>query len=154
MSSNGDNELAYEYPAGAIADSPVPFSQEHSVNTPVSVPIPIINFTTMRPLNTAAPVFSPRPVTASSSTSNVAAMFRGLRVHTPTPLTPDGQHAARQINKTFAVSLTPAKRRGGQASPSLESGTIAQSEATLGAATTMTNRQQANSNGSATTLDL
>jgi hypothetical protein len=59
MSSNGDNELAYEYPAGAIADSPVPFWQEHSVNTPVSVPIPIIDFTTMQPLNTAAPVFSP-----------------------------------------------------------------------------------------------
>jgi hypothetical protein len=154
MSSNGDNELAYEYPAGAIADSPVPFSQEHSINTPVSVPIPIINFTTMQPLNTAAPVFSPRPVTVSSSTSNIAAMFRGLRVHTPTPLTPDGQHAACQINETFAVSLTPAERRGGQASPSLESGTIARSEATLGAATTTTNQQQANSNGSATTLDL
>jgi hypothetical protein len=66
-------------------------------------------------------------------------MFRGLRVHTPAPLTPDGQHAARQINEVFVVSLTPAERRRGQASPSLEPGATARSEATLGAATTTTN---------------
>jgi hypothetical protein len=35
MSSDGNDELAYEYPAGAIANSPIPFSQEHPVNTPV-----------------------------------------------------------------------------------------------------------------------
>jgi hypothetical protein len=110
MSSNGDNELASEYPAGAIADSPVPFSQEYPVNTPVSVPIPIVDFTTMQPLDAAAPIFSPRPVTASSLASNVAAMFRGLRIHTPAPLTPDSQHAACQINEMFAVSFTPAER--------------------------------------------
>jgi hypothetical protein len=89
MSSDGNNELAYEYPAGAIADSPIPFSQENTINTPVSVPIPIVDFTTMQPLNAVAPIFSPRPVTASSSASDVTAMFRGLRVHTPAPLTPD-----------------------------------------------------------------
>jgi hypothetical protein len=50
MSSNGDNNFAQEYPAGAIADSPVPFSQEHPINTPVTVPIPIVNFTTLQPL--------------------------------------------------------------------------------------------------------
>jgi hypothetical protein len=154
MSSNSNNELAYKYPTGAIADSPVPFSQEHPINTPVSVPIPIIDFTTMQPLDTAAPIFSPRPVTASSSASDVAAMFRGLRVHTPAPLTPDSQRAACQINETFVVSLTPAERRGGQASPGLESGAATRPEATLGAATTTTNRQRANSNGSATTSDL
>jgi hypothetical protein len=154
MSSNGDNELAYEYPTGAIADSPVPFSQEHPVNTPVSVPVPIVDFTTMQPLDAAAPVFSPRPVTASSSASDIAAMFRGLHVHTPAPLTPDGQRAARQIDEMFVVLLTPAERRGGQASLSLEPGATARSEATLGAATTTANRQQANSNGSATASDL
>jgi hypothetical protein len=37
MSSDGNNDLAQEYPAGAIADSPVPFSQELPVNTPVTV---------------------------------------------------------------------------------------------------------------------
>jgi hypothetical protein len=43
MSSDRNNELVYEYPAGAIADSPVPFSQEHPINTPVAVqsPVPI-----------------------------------------------------------------------------------------------------------------
>jgi hypothetical protein len=154
VTSNGNNELAYEYPAGAIADSPVPFSQEHPVNTPVSVPVPIIDFTTMQPLDAAAPIFSPRPVTASSLASDVAAMFRGLHVHTPAPLTPDGQRAACQINEMFVVLLTPAERRGGQASLSLEPGATARSEATLGAATTTANQQRANSNGSATASDL
>jgi hypothetical protein len=154
MSSDGNDDLAHEYPAGAVADSPVPLSQEYPVNTPVSVPIPIVDFTTMQPLNITAPVFSPRPVTASSSSSDVAAMFRGLRVHTPAPLTPDGQRAARQANETFAVSFTPAKGRGDQASLSLESGAADRSEATLGAATTTTNRHRANSNGSATPSDL
>jgi hypothetical protein len=154
MSSDGNNDLAYEYTAGATADSPVPFSQEHSVNTPVSVPIPIVDFTTLQPLNATTPIFSPRPVTASSSSSDVAAMFRGLRIHTPAPLTPDGQRAARQINETFAVSFTPAEGRGGQASLSLESGAATRSEATQGAATTTTSQQRSNSNGSATTSDL
>jgi hypothetical protein len=81
-------------------------------------------------------------------------MFRGLQVHTPTPLTPDSQCAARQINEMFAVSFTPAEGRGGQASLSLEPGAAARSEATLGAATTTVNHQRANSNGSATTSDL
>jgi hypothetical protein len=50
MSSDGNNDLAYEYPAGAIADSPIPFSQENPVDTPVHVPIPIVDFTTLQPL--------------------------------------------------------------------------------------------------------
>jgi hypothetical protein len=154
MSSDGNNDLAYEYPAGAVADSPVPFSSENAVDTPVSVPVPIVDFTTLQSLSPAAPVFSPRPVTASSSASNVAAMFRGLRVHTPAPLTPDGQHAAHQANKTIAVSFTPAERRGSQAGPSLESGAAAGSEASLGATTTMAQRQRSHSNGSATEHDL
>jgi hypothetical protein len=110
MSSDGNNELAFEYAAGAVADSPVPFSQEHPINTPVFVPVPIVDFTTLQPLNTSAPVFSPRPVTASSSASDVATMFRQLRVHTPAPLTPDGQRAADQANETFTISFTPAER--------------------------------------------
>jgi hypothetical protein len=110
MSSDGNNDLAYEYPAGAVADSPVPFSSEIATNAPVPIPIPVIDFTTLQPLDPAAPVFSPRPVTASSSASDIAAMFRGLRVHTPAPLTPDGQCAARQASKTIAVSFTPAER--------------------------------------------
>jgi hypothetical protein len=138
MSSDGNNELAFEYPAGAVADSPIPFSQENAVNTPVSVPIPIVNFTTMQPLSTVAPIFSPRPATASSSALDVAAMFRGLRIHTPAPLTPDGQCAACQINETVIVLLTPAERRGGQTGPGLESGAATRSEATLGATTTTT----------------
>jgi hypothetical protein len=47
MSSDGNDELAFEYPAGAVADSPIPFSQTSPVDTPVSVPIPIIDFTTL-----------------------------------------------------------------------------------------------------------
>jgi hypothetical protein len=56
MSSDGNDDLAYEYPAGAIADSPIPLSQEHPVDTPVSVPIPIVDFTTLQPLNAVTPV--------------------------------------------------------------------------------------------------
>jgi hypothetical protein len=81
-------------------------------------------------------------------------MFRGLRVHTPAPLTPDGQRATRQTHEMFAVSFTPAKGRGGQASLSLEPGAAARPTATLGAATTTASRQRAGSNGSATVSDL
>jgi hypothetical protein len=49
-------------------------------------------------------------------------MFRQLRVHTPAPLTPDGQRVADQAGETFALSLTPAEGRGGQTSSRLESG--------------------------------
>jgi hypothetical protein len=154
MSSDGNTDLAYEYPAGAIADSPVPFSTEHAVDTPVSVPVPIVDFTTLRPLSPTAAVFSPRPVTASSSTSDVAAMFRGLRVHTPAPLTPDSQCAASQANKTIAISFTPAERRGSQAGPGLEPGATTGSEAPLGATTPTTHRNRSHSNGSATEHDL
>jgi hypothetical protein len=69
MSSDGNDELAFEYSAGAVGDSPIPFSQENPVDTSVSVPIPIIDFTTLQPLSAVAPVLSPRPVTASSSAS-------------------------------------------------------------------------------------
>jgi hypothetical protein len=110
MSSDGNNDLAYKYPAGAVADSPIPLLQEYPLDTPVSVPIPIVDFTTMQPLNAVAPVFSPRPVTASSSASDVATMFRQLRVHTPAPLTPDGQCATNQANEMFIVSFAPAER--------------------------------------------
>jgi hypothetical protein len=74
MSSDGNNDLAQEYPAGAIADSPIPFSQELPVNTPITVhaPIPIVDFATLRDLSPAAPTFVPRPVTASSTASDVA----------------------------------------------------------------------------------
>jgi hypothetical protein len=154
MSSDGHDDLAAEYPAGAIADSPIPFSQEHPVNTPVNVPIPIVDFTTMQPLNAIAPVFSPRPVTASSSSSDVATMFRQLRVHTPAPLTPDGQRVTNQANDTFVVSFTPAERRGNQASSGLESGAAAGSETIVGATTTTPHRSRSHSNGSATTSDL
>jgi hypothetical protein len=75
MSSDGNDELAYEYPVGAIADSPIPFSQENTVNTPVTVPIPIVDFTTLQPLSATSAVFSPQPVSASSSASDVATMF-------------------------------------------------------------------------------
>jgi hypothetical protein len=108
MSSDGNQDLAYEYPVGAIADSPIPFSQENPTAASITGPVPIVDFTTLQPLSASAPVFSPQPVSASSSTSDVANMFRQLRVHTPAPLTPDGQHAAAQAAETFTISLTPA----------------------------------------------
>jgi hypothetical protein len=156
MSSDGNNELAYEHPTGAIADSPIPFSQEYPINTPVTVhtPIPVINFTTLRPLTTTAPTFIPRPVTASLSASDVAAMFRQLRVHTPAPLTPNGQHVADQAAEMFAVSFTPAKGRGNQASVGLEPGTTGGPEATLGAPSATPHISQAPSYDSATNNDL
>jgi hypothetical protein len=156
MSSDGNNDLAQEYSAGATADSPIPFSQEFPVNTPVTVqaPIPIVDFATLRSLSPAASTFIPRSVTASSSASDVAAMFRQLRVHTPAPLTPDGQRAAEQAAEMFAVSYTPAERRGGQTSAGLESGAATGSEATLGAPSETTNLSWAPSYGLATDDDL
>jgi hypothetical protein len=156
MSSDGNNDFADEYPAGAIADSPVPFSHEFSVDTPVTVqaPIPVVDFTTLQPLSVAAPTFVPRPVTASSSSSDVAAMFRQLRVHTPAPLTPDGQQAADQAAEMFAVSFTPAEGRRGQASSGVEQGTVTGPEAAVGTMPTTPHRRRADSNGSATAHDL
>jgi hypothetical protein len=156
MSSDGNNDLAQEYSAGATADSPIPFLQEFPVNTPVSIhaPIPVVDFTTLRALSPIAAAFVPRPVTASSSSSDVAAMFRQLRVHTPAPLTPDGQRIADQAAETFAVSYTPAERRGGQAGTSVELGAAARSEATLGAPSGVTSISRAPSYDSATNDDL
>jgi hypothetical protein len=156
MSSDGNNDLADEYTAGAIADSPIPSSQEFPIDTPVRVqnPIPVVDFTTLQPLSGTAPTFIPRPVTASSSSSDVATMFRQLRVHTPAPLTPDGQRAAEQAAEMFAISFTPAERRGDQASARLELGTTLGSETTLGATPTTTSRRRADSNDSATSHDL
>jgi hypothetical protein len=154
MSSDGNDDLAYEYPAGAIADSPIPLSQEHPVDTPVSVPVPIVDFTTLQPLSAVTPVFSPRPVTASSSASDVATMFRQLRVHTPAPLTPDGQRAADQANEMFTVSFTPAERRGDQTSVGMESGTAGGSATSVGATTTTAHQSRANSHDSSADDDL
>jgi hypothetical protein len=156
MSSDGNDDLAHEYPAGAIADSPVPFSQELSIDTPVHHPVPIsiVDFTTLQPLSPAASTFVPRPVTASSSVSDVAAMFRQLQVHTPAPLTPDGQRVADQATEMFALSFTPAEGRRGQTGPSLEQGTVTGPEAAVGATPTTPPRRRSNSNGSATTQDL
>jgi hypothetical protein len=154
MSSDGNNDLAHEYTAGAVADSPIPFSSENAVNTPVTVPAPVIDFATLQPLNPVAPVFSPRPITASSSASDIAAMFQGLCVHTPAPLTPDSQCAARQANETVIILFSPAERRGSQASSSLEPRAATGSEGALGATTTAMHRQWSDSNGSATKHDL
>jgi hypothetical protein len=154
MSSDGNEKLAFEYTTGAIADSPIPFSQTISVDTPVSVPVPIVDFTTLQPLNTTAAIFSPRPVTASSSASDVAAMFRQLRVHTPAPLTPDGQCATSQANEMFTVSFTPAKRRGDQASVGMEPRAASGSTEAVGTATTAAHRPRSYSHDSATNDDL
>jgi hypothetical protein len=143
MSSDGNDDLAYEYPAGATADSPIPFSQEHPVD-----------FTTLQPLGAAAPVFSPRSVTASSSASDVATMFRQYRVHTPAPLTPDGQRAADQANEMFTVSFTPAERRGDQTSVGMELGTASGPATSVGVTTTTVCRLRANSHDSSADDDL
>jgi hypothetical protein len=156
MSSDGNHDLAEEYTAGAVADSPVPLSQEFPINTPVRVPqpIPIIDFTTLQPLAAVSPAFIPRSVSATSSASDVAAMFRQLRVHTPAPLTPDGQRAAEQAAETFAISLTPAQGRGNQTGTRVESGTVAGPETPLGATPTMPHRRRTGSNVSPTPNDL
>jgi hypothetical protein len=150
MSSDAGSNFAHEYPAGVIADSPIPFSHEH----PIHSPVPIVDFTTMQSLDPSIAPFIPRPVTAQSSASDVATMFRQLRVHTPAPLTPDGQRATQQAAETFTVSFTPAKRRGSQTSSGLEPGTADQSQEMVGATSTTARRPRSHSNDSATTNDL
>jgi hypothetical protein len=150
MSSDGNNDLAYEYPAGAIGDSPIPLSQE----LPIHSPIPVIDFATLQPLDPSTAPFIPRPVTASSSASDITTMFRQLRVHTPTPLTPDSQCTAQQANEMFDVLFTPAERRGDQTSVGLESRAATGSQEAVGVTSTTMHHQQSDSNGSATTHDL
>jgi hypothetical protein len=81
-------------------------------------------------------------------------MFRQLRVHTPAPLTPDGQRAAKQAAETFAISFTPAQGRGDQASARVEPGTATGPETPLGATPTTPSRRRADSNDLATSHDL
>jgi hypothetical protein len=131
MSSDAGSNLAQEYPAGAIADSPIPFLQELPINSPV----PIIDFATMQSLDSSTTPFVPRPVTAQSSALDIAAMFRQLRVHTPAPLMPNGQHAAQQANEMFTISFTPAGRQVDQAGSGLEPRTAVGSMEALGATT-------------------
>jgi hypothetical protein len=150
MSSDAGSNLTHKYPTGAIADSPTPFLQE----LPIHSPVPIVDFATMQSLNPSAPPFVSRPVTAQSSASDVAAMFRQLRVHTPAPLTPDGQRAAQQAAEMFALLFTPAERRGDQAGAGLEPGATDRSQEAVGATATTANQQRADSHGSATTTDL
>jgi hypothetical protein len=150
MSSDAGSNFAQEYPTGAITDSPIPFLQEH----PIHSPVPIVNFATMQSFNPSTTSFVPRPVTAQSLASDVAAMFRQLRVHTPTPLTPNGQRTAQQATEMFAISLTPAERGGNQAGTGLEPGTAAGPQEAVRATATTAHQQWANSNGSATTDDL
>jgi hypothetical protein len=150
MSSNAGSDFAHKYPAGAIADSPIPFSHEH----PIHSPVPIVDFATMQPLDASANSFVPRPVTAQSSASDVVAMFWQLRVHTPAPLTPDGQRASQQASEMFAISFTPAERRGDQTSAGLESGAVAGPEASLGAPSTTPHLSRARSYDSAADNDL
>jgi hypothetical protein len=150
MSSDGNNKLAYEYPIGAVADSPIPFSQENSTSTP----IPIIDFTTLQPLSATATVFSPRPVSASSSASDVAAMFQQLWVHTPAPLTPNGQRAASQAAEMFTLSFTAAQGGGNEASLILASDTATGPAETVGATPTTLHRSWAHSHDSSANDDL
>jgi hypothetical protein len=81
-------------------------------------------------------------------------MFCQLRVHTPAPLTPDGQCIADQAAEMFAVSFTPAKGQGGQASAGLEPGAVTRPEVTLGAPLATTHISRAPSYDSATNDDL
>jgi hypothetical protein len=81
-------------------------------------------------------------------------MFRQLRVHTPAPLTPDGQRVADQANEMFTVSFTPAERRGSQTGVGVESGTADRSTATVGASMTTTHRPRADSHDSSANDDL
>jgi hypothetical protein len=62
MSSDADSNFTHEYPTGATTDSPIPFSQEHHVHSP----IPIVDFATMQSLSSSAAPFVPRCYTSLS----------------------------------------------------------------------------------------
>jgi hypothetical protein len=64
-------------------------------------------------------------------------MFQQLRVHTPAPLTPDGQCAADQAAEMFTLSLTPAGRGVNEAGSVVAPSAATGSEASLGATPTM-----------------
>jgi hypothetical protein len=59
MSSDGNDDLAHEYSAGAVADSPIPHSQEFPINTPV-MSTPLSPSSTSPPLDPSLPL--PRPL--------------------------------------------------------------------------------------------
>jgi hypothetical protein len=81
-------------------------------------------------------------------------MFWDLRVHTPAPLTPDGQHATEEAAEMFAVSLTPAGRGGNEAGSNVASSTVAGPQATVGAVAASLNQSRSCTNVSPSPYDL
>jgi hypothetical protein len=107
MSSDAGSNLAQEYPAGAIADSPIPLLQEF----PIHSPVPIVDFATMQSLDPSAISFVPRPVTAQSSALDVTAMFRQLRVSQTYTSVSDKAQDLRNPPDIFPTSLGKRRER-------------------------------------------
>jgi hypothetical protein len=134
MSSDGDNDLAHEYPAGAYDDTTA--RDEHLDDLHQAIVDAATNYTADQlrrlrqpvllnesfvPLDPSAVPFEPR--SPSPSAQSIANAFRQLSIHTPARLTPDGAAAAAIIGThPYEVSVPASAVVGDEDSESLASG--------------------------------
>jgi hypothetical protein len=134
MSSDGDNDLAYEYPTGAYDDTTA--RDEHLDDTHRAIVDAAANYTAGQlrrltqpalldepfvPLDPSAAPFEPR--SPSPSAQSITNAFRQLSIHTPARLTPDGAAAAAIIEAhPYEVSVPASAVVGNEDSESLASG--------------------------------
>jgi hypothetical protein len=108
MSSDGDSNLAHEYPAGAYDDTAdrdeildnihwaiVDAATSHTANQLRHLSQPVLLNKAYVPLDPTAVPFKPQ--SPSPSAQSIANAFRQLSIHTPARLTPDRATAAEAI---------------------------------------------------------
>jgi hypothetical protein len=118
MSSDGDSDLAHEYPAGAYDDTTarddlldnihqaiIDAATSHTANQLRLLSQPVLLNESYVPLDPTAVPFKPR--SPSPSAQSIANAFRQLSIHTPARLTPDRAAAAEAIRHTHMKFLSP-----------------------------------------------
>jgi hypothetical protein len=134
MSSNGDNDLAHEYPAGVYDDTAardellndiqqaiVDAATNYTADQLRRFSQPALLNELFVPLDPAATPFKPR--SPSPSAQSIANTFRQLSIHTPTQLTPDGAAVAEAVRThPYEVSVPASAVVGDEDGESLASG--------------------------------
>jgi hypothetical protein len=134
MSSDGNNDLAHEYPAGVYDDTAargevlddlhqaiVDAATNYTADQLRRLSQPVLLNESFIPLDPNAVPFEPR--SPSPSAQSITNAFRQLSIHTPARLTPDGAAVAEAIRAhPYEVSVPTSAVVGDENSESLASG--------------------------------